>query len=225
MATKQQISEISAALIGFQEKFSSLSNDDAQYIIQNAGDAIDLFIYAIINRAKEAVQTVVNILSAIVCTFTVAPTTKKFVVKDKFKVDTSREAKIKISYLGDNFKKWFLGKIEGPFPGSTVYGRSLKKDSVDGPIIQGLGGNEAAKTTLAEVWALMKAQLNGESGDLLTWSANIFYIEDVKGTLRDVYVCWDGDGWFVYARSVENPPEWNAGQRVFYRKSPGSQAS
>ena len=35
--------------------------------------------------------------------------------------------------------------------------------------------------------------------------------------LRAVNVNWNGDGWNVNANSVENPNEWNAGNRVFSR--------
>lgn len=35
--------------------------------------------------------------------------------KDRFVIDTSSNAKAKISFLGDNFKAWFLGKVEEPF--------------------------------------------------------------------------------------------------------------
>ncbi|MFA5109391.1 MAG: hypothetical protein WC458_02520 [Patescibacteria group bacterium] len=226
MATTKQNQMIAGRMVEFQDRFSSLSNDDAQYIIQNAGDAIGLFICAIVNRSKSAVQAVVSILSAIVATFSVSSTTEKFVAKDKFKVDTGKKAKVKISYLGDNFKEWFLGKTEDPFAGSTIYGRKLEKNSVDGPILQELGGNEAAETTLTEIYAAMEAQSNGENGDsLINGWVNIFYIKDVNGTLRAVSVRWGGDGWGVFAGSVGGPDEWLAGGRVFSRNSLAPQAS
>jgi len=34
-------------------------------------------------------------------------------------------------------------------------------------------------------------------------------------SLRAVNVNWNGDGWNVNAISVENPNDWNAGNRVF----------
>jgi len=225
MATKQQIPVVAARLTEFQESFENLPTEDAQWVIMNAKDAISLFISAVINRAKPAVQAVTAFLSAIIAaTFSVSSTTEKFVAKDKFKVDTERKAKVKISHLGDNFKEWFLGKTENPFAGSTIYGRKLEKNSVDGPILQELGGNEAAETTLTEMYAAMEAQPNGENGDLLNngW-ANIFYIKDVNGTLRAVRVRWSDDGWHVHACSVENPLEWFTDRRIFSRNSSVSQ--
>jgi hypothetical protein len=38
-------------------------------------------------------------------------------------------------------------------------------------------------------------------------------------TLRAVNVNWNGHGWNVKAYSVENPNEWNDGNRVFSRNS------
>jgi len=47
------------------------------------------------------------------------------------------------------------------------------------------------------------------------------YIFEVNGQwyiLRAVGVCWDEDGWCVYAFSVEDPYRWRGGNQVFYRK-------
>jgi len=226
MATEQQIPVIAARVVEYQKEFSSLPTEDSQWFINHTKEAIALCVSAITNRAKETVQAVVALLSAVIATFTVSATTEKFVAKDKFKVDTSKKAKVKISYLGDNFKEWFLGKEENPFVGSTINGRKLEKNSVDGPILAELGGNKAAKTTLTEMYAAMEAQPNGESGNLLNnrW-ANIFYIEDINGTLRAVYVDWHGAGWRVDAHSVEDPSSWIADGRVFSRNSSVPQAS
>ncbi|MHB8903723.1 MAG: hypothetical protein ACYC40_01285 [Patescibacteria group bacterium] len=220
MATTKQAQIIAGRMVEFQDKFSVLSNDDAQYVIQNAGEAIDLFINAVANRAKATIQTVTSILSAIISTFVVSATTIKFVAKGKFVVNTSKKAEVKISFLGDNFINWFLGKTEDPFVGSTVYGRKLNKGSVDGPILAELGGQEKAETTLTEIYAMMGRQPNGESGELLNNGyANIFYVRDIDSILRAVRVRWSGDGWSVRAYSVEFPHDWLAGSCVFSRNS------
>jgi len=218
MATKQQIPVVAARLTEFQEGFENLSTEDAQWVIMNGKEAVALVVTAVANRIKTVAQAVITLLSAIIATFTVPATTEKFVAKDKFKVDIGEKAKVKISYLGGNFKEWFLGKTEDPFAGSTVYGRKLEKNSVDGPILAELGGNEVAETTLTELYAAMATQPNGESGNLLNngW-ANIFYIKDINGMLRAVSVDWHGDGWDVIASSVEDPVRWDAVGRVFSR--------
>ena len=220
MATTKQNQMIAGRMVEFQDRFEKLPNDDAQWLIQNAGEAIDLFIAAVINRVKSVAQAVVAILSEILVTVTIPATTEKFVAKDKFKVDTSRKAKVKISYLGDNFKDWFLKKTEEPFSGSTIYGRKLSKNSVDGPILSELGGQEKAETTLSEVFAMMARQANGETGELLTNGyANIFYIRDINESLRAVDVRWLVGGWYVRAYSIVDPGGWHAGCQVFSRNS------
>ena len=147
---------------------------------------------------------------------------------------------VKISYVGDNFKTWFYGKVEvqpnadetepgeGPYrtlgengaDKSVLCYYTLNRSSVDGPIIKELGGEDKVKTTLFHIAALMWKQPDGKQGALLTNGyANIFYVHDINGVLRAVHVYWNGHGWSVYARSVEFPGEWNAGSRGFSRDS------
>jgi hypothetical protein len=170
-------------------------------------------------------------------TVNIAATMEPFVARTRFVVNTKKDAAVKISCLGDNFKAWFLGKTEAPFAGSTLKYGKLSRRSVDGPIITDLGGNEKAASSLAEPFALMAQQPNGEDGALLNngW-ANIFYVEDEvrtpedeafayvnvagkKVVLRTVYVYWYGDGWSVHANPVSNPLEWNDDDQVFSRDS------
>jgi hypothetical protein len=153
-------------------------------------------------------------------TVTIPPTKGPFVARKHFVADTSRKAKVKISYLGDNFCLWFLDKVEEPFIGSELrYGR-LRKLSVDAPIIAELGGEEKAETTLTELRQALEKQPNGKMGDLLIdGCANIFYIRDVNGVLRAVHAHWRGGGWRVFAYSVEGPGGWSGGFRVFSRNS------
>jgi hypothetical protein len=153
-------------------------------------------------------------------TTTVAATTTLFVARARFVVNTGKKAPVKISYLGDNFKDWFLGKEEQLFEGSTLKYGKLSRSSVDGPILKELGGEAEAETTLTELYALMEAQKNGEQGTLLTNGyANIFYIRDVTGTLRAVYAYWGGGGWRVNAGAVARPRAWFGGPQVFSRDS------
>ena len=41
------------------------------------------------------------------------------------------------------------------------------------------------------------------------------YMYEKSGLLRAVNVNWNDDGWNVNANPVENPNDWNAGNRVF----------
>ena len=149
---------------------------------------------------------------------TLTAITEKFVVREKFMLDVSKKAHVKISYLGDNFTEWFLGKTEEPFGGSTLRYGALRKPSVDNPIIIELGGEVRAETSLAEMFAIMEVQPDGKAGVLLANGyANIFYIRDINGVLRAVHCYWVDGGWDVIACSVEDPIAWLAGVHVFSR--------
>lgn len=149
-------------------------------------------------------------------TVTIPARAERFAASEQFVLNYGPKTKpgVLISYLGDNFKQWFLGKVEEPLTKETTlrYAK-LVKSSVDGPILAELG--DKAETTLAQIYALLELQKNGEGGVLLTngW-ANIFY---VNGRAVDVY--WLGDGWHVDAYSVTGPDRWDDGLRVFSRNS------
>mgnify|MGYP001566854747 CR=1 FL=1 len=220
--TEQQIPKLAGALVEHQAAFGPLPTDDAQWVIQNTVAAINLFVTAVQNRGAEVTELKLSILE-LVSTIVVPPTISKFVAKEKFVRDTGRKAKVKISYLGDNFTDWFLkgdGKIEDRIAEQVLRYHTLKQASIDGPIIAELGGEEKSETILTEMFSLMEKQANGEAGVLLTNGyANIFYIKDQNGALRAVGVSWGGDGWLVDASSVEGPGWWSGGGRVFSRNS------
>ncbi len=162
-------------------------------------------------------------LLELVSTVIVPATSGQFVAKEKFVRGTGHKAKVKISYLGNDFTEWFLsgdGKTEGSITETTLCYAKLRKASVDTPIINELGGEEKSETTLTEMFSLMEKQKDGESGALLNngW-ANIFYIRDQNGVLRTVGVFWRGAGWFVRAFPVEYPDRWLGGNQVFSRNS------
>lgn len=192
----------------------------------NNGDALALlfgetFTRENLNRALKTLgKPARELLLALVGTTTVAATMIPFVAREHFAVNTKRNAPVKISYLGDNFKEWFLGKTEEPFAGFALNYAKLLRSSVDGPIIAELGGEEKAETTLTEFFSLMKVQRDGQSGFLLNdGCANIFYVRDVNGILRAVSANWSDDGWTVNANPVTSPDEWYGGRRVFSRNS------
>lgn len=151
------------------------------------------------------------LLGVDVSTLAISTTTETFVVRDKFKLDNSQKAEVKISYIDENFEEWFLNKIESPFVGSAIYARKLEKNSTSKPIVEELGGKSKAETLLTELYYAMAAQPSGESGDLLSngWE-NIFFIKDVNGILRAVSVRWLG-GWELRAKSIEDKDNWFVG--------------
>jgi hypothetical protein len=205
MSTEKQNKQLVARFVEHQEFFSSLSNDDAQWAIQNPQSAVELFVGAIKNRPVPKAS-----ILELIGTTVIPATDKKLVAKDFF-----TEKKF---YLGDNFKDWFLKKIEDPIGEVNVRYQKLTKSSVDGPIIAELGGEEKVETTLATIADLIGRQAKGENGILLTNGyANIFYVRDATELLRAVSVYWCGDRWNVDADSVELPSDWNDDRQVFSR--------
>ncbi|NTU67116.1 MAG: hypothetical protein HGB08_04310 [Candidatus Moranbacteria bacterium] len=166
----------------------------------------------------EVVKTILEFVGNVTVTLTAG----EFIAKDNFVLNTGKNARVKISYLGDNLKKYFLDKIEnfiGDGDVSLVYNK-LKESSRDIPIISELGGEDQAETMLGVIFSLMSKQPNGEDGVLLSNGyANIFYVRDDVQVLWAVGVGWGGDGWRVNAYSVAGTNGWDGAYRVFSRNS------
>ncbi|MFH0891533.1 MAG: hypothetical protein V1867_02005 [Candidatus Falkowbacteria bacterium] len=153
-------------------------------------------------------------------TLIIAPTTKLFVARDHFVENTGSKAKVKIAYLDGGFQNGFIGKTEGPFGGSELRYGKLRRSSIDIPIINELGGEDKAETTLTELWGALLKQPHGEKGSLHTNGyVNIFYIRNKSGVLRAVYTNWRNDGWNLYANSIEDTRVWHAGHLAFFSNS------
>lgn len=131
------------------------------------------------------------------------PALEQLVARDRFAVDISPEAAVKIYSLGDNFKVWFFGKIEEPIGETVLCCNQLRRSPVDEPFMAEWGGEpESAKveTTLGQMFFLLEKQGKGEPGALLnTGYLNIFYIRDTNGVFCIVGVSWHYYGWSVYA--------------------------
>jgi hypothetical protein len=187
--------------------------------VTDPNDAVSSFNRGEWQLVKSARAVTLALLTT-VGTVSVATTDKTFVAKEKFVISHKADAKVKIFYLGNNFKSWFLGKVEQPIVGSDLRVHRLVKNSVDTPIITELGGEAKVETTLTEMFSLMEKQGDGQAGDLLTNSyANIFYIRDVEGVLRAVGCYWSDDSWRVDALPLDRPSEWSVGSQVFSRNS------
>lgn len=151
-------------------------------------------------------------------TTTTPPTTEKFVPKDKFRKD-SKEVKF-YDFCGV-FEEDFLsgnGKTERPLGEQELRYGDLIKNSLDSSILEELGGEKKAETTLTGLYDLLEKQAKGSPGVLLTnGDVNIFYIMNKRGVLCAVGVLWHSLGWLVHGSTVLSRDAWSAGYRVFSR--------
>src|SRR3989344_8703614 len=151
--------------------------------------------------------------------------TEPFDPKDKFGVDISETATIKISGLGSNFESWMLTEVLEARGGYGLEPHILTSDANDEDILQDAERDDV-DTDPAAIHYLVAQQPKGEEGTLLNdGKANIFYVPrkiEEQGKMhavrRVVYVGWSGSGWYFSAGPVPNECRWSAGNRVFFRK-------
>jgi len=151
---------------------------------------------------------------------TVPASTERFIAREKFVVDTSNTAEVKIAWMGDNFRLRFLGKIEEAQCEVTLLIHKLEEASVDGPTRTELGRDRIV-TTLRCLFHLLSLQGNGQEGALLTNGYDYLFYVEVEDEDEDHYplavrVCWCSvnGGWVVSAHSVEDPNNWSVGGKV-----------
>ncbi|MFZ2500950.1 MAG: hypothetical protein WAW90_03145 [Minisyncoccia bacterium] len=147
------------------------------------------------------------------------PAMTQFIAKDNFVINKSKNAKVKISFLGDNFKANFLQKIESEeVAAEELVVNKLLENSFDPAIITALGGEAKVEIALGQFFAAFAKQPKGEDGPLLTNGyANVGYIRDIKGVLWAVSGDWDDDGWRFSADPLGHPNYWRGGGQFFSR--------
>lgn len=144
------------------------------------------------------------------------PAIDRFVVRDHCGV--GKKNGVKIAWLGDNFQRHFLDKIEEGVEAAELKIHKLLQASLDSPIITELGDRH--EITFGQLFVLLQKQGKGEQGPLpVNGWANIAYIRDQDGALWAADAAWDeiNDGWSVEASSVENPYGWDDGHQVVSR--------
>lgn len=202
MATTQQTHLIAGRMVEFQNKFFGASNDEAQFIIQNTGEAIELAIKAV----REHLETKGSgLLSGVIFEIAVPATTEEFVVAENFNVDNGKKAKVRIAFFNSSFVSLFGTKVEGPFNGSHLAVREVNADAHSSTILKELGGEKKAEVTLTEIYFLMTGMPDEEIETFLCNGQKIiFRARDVNGELAIVQMHWGEDGWELFAYSSEH---------------------
>ncbi len=187
---------------------------NADLKVLSSGDTLAKILPFLRGQAEIVVRSFLTLLTTVKL-----PAQDRFVARDHFKVDTSDKAKVKIAFIWDDFKNYFLNKVELGTPEVELALRTLNKGLLDKDIRAEIG-EEKEETTLSQFWAMLTEQGSGQDGYLLTNGyANILYIRDTEGTLWAVRACWSAEsgGWGVDADSVQNPHGWGAGDQVVSR--------
>ncbi len=149
------------------------------------------------------------------------PAITLFTASEHLIVDTSKKAKVKISYLGYNMRQYFLPKVESDEVAAEEFAiNKLLENSFDPAIITALGGEAKVEITLGQFFAVFAKQPNGEKGALLTNGyANVGYIRDINGVLWAVRgYCRGHDlGWRFEADPLDDPGRWGVGRQFLSR--------
>ncbi len=155
--------------------------------------------------------------------------TEPFDPKDKFNVDISETATIKISGRGSNFESWMLTEVVPVRTGYELEPHTLTSDTDDEEILQDVERDDV-DTDPAAIHYLVSQQPKGEEGPLLNnGKANIFYVSrkveeqgKIRAVRRVVCVYWFDGGWDFSAFPLPSARAWSAGAPVFFRKSLGA---
>ncbi len=147
-------------------------------------------------------------------------------MRERFAVNTSDDAEVKISGRSKNFDLYFWDVIEEAIGESELNIQRLEKNSVDGLIIGELGGSENAGIFLQQIWLFMREkQAKGETdGWFVAYKEDkVRFPEDKpfaytnkKGehsVLRAVPFGWVGGGWDVNANLVSGSLVWHDGRQ------------
>lgn len=129
---------------------------------------------------------------------------ERFVVKDHIVEDVSARAKVKISHIGVGFRSMFLeegGKTEEPASQIALCAHRQIGKSVDGPLIDFLGGEQRVVVDIGHIFTMMEKQATGRKGDLLVSNhlRNTFFAKNRFGILTTVMLSWYDPGWFIGA--------------------------
>lgn len=187
--TSRQASELDHAF-----ERNSWTSEDVKKV--SGGDLLASLLLVVRGRAEVVVKSIFTPLRTVKVAAQPATTTSK---------EYFKEAGVVVR--GSNFDAQFLGLEVPATEEAELAVRKLEKDSLDKPILDELG--DKAEILVSQ----FKTFLNANRGSQ-EWF--LFYLKGKNGKLWAVYAHWrvfDG-GWLVYASSVADPDEWNAGGRV-----------
>lgn len=150
------------------------------------------------------------------------PAFDNFVVAEHVIQDTSRKARVKIRYIGENFRRVFLPMTETGVPAANLQMGNLLEQANSTTIRETLPkGHEGY---VAWLFHLVSLQPRGEKGLLpIDGRATVIYAAAADGSLWEVSAHWysdfDDTGWWFNAYPVTGPYGWDQGSRFLFRDS------
>ena len=126
-------------------------------------------------------------------------------------VDVSRETLVKISFLGEHFRKSLLPLVVKPRKSFFLSSRIM---SPEDHFHENL--DQMKKADLSAIWYLLSQQPEGpdsKEGAMLTnGSSNVFCCEDLSqelwGQLWEVCIRWNDNGWHIEAHKTTPSYVW-----------------
>lgn len=145
----------------------------------------------------------------------VVPGAERFAAAAHFRLNQTPFG-VPISWLGANFQRRFLRKVEFNITGAELDIFRLRKSARDPIILSELGGYP--EVFLHDIWILLGRQSRGQRGPLwVNARPTVFYVRDFVGRIWAVDVVWGGAGWEIGASSLGDPRQWRHGRRIIAR--------
>ena len=147
---------------------------------------------------------------------TVSATNGPFVVREKFRKENTS---VKFSCIDNAFREYFYGLTELLVPERKFGCYVVKKYSKGMEIFEDLGG-EKAVVRLSEIFFLLEKHEKAEEskeGSFIFYRGvqHLFYVRDVTGVVRSVYLFWFAEGWTISSVSFGEIFAWIGGDLVF----------
>lgn len=145
-------------------------------------------------------------------------TDSNFCINDSFLI--SEKPPIQIGWIGEKFQREFLSNTQNKNYETgitTLKIYDLTQKVTDKTIVEQLGGEEKAETSLSQMWSLLKAQGMGQDGPLLiNGNSNIFYIKGQNNVLWSISCFWHESigPWRIEASLFSNLSVWKPNRRV-----------
>lgn len=160
---------------------------------------------------------------SLVMTHSVLESAGHYLVGDKFVVDISPSAYVKIDSLSPSFKKWFASVVEEGCAEHDISGRVLGESARNVQVINAFGGEDGLESSFSDVYSVLGMHNDEESESVPDFLPSIgaaigFYCKDCTGTLRMVVARWKGAGWHLCAYDTVQPITFEPSTIIFTRK-------